>query len=146
MNKSLKWVAVLFVATLSACGGNPGSKTEKADSTQARHMRKDIYSPKAEKDVADLKKALGIMRAMDCDSTSSWYYQGAIHWVPDTIPNNPFLRQLSLPKRPERGLGNCTHTEEGKEQIHFLVWHRLYIYHFEKTVRKLSGDPNFSLP
>ena len=44
---------------------------------------------------------------------------------------------------------SCTHKENHtgmKPVIHFLPWHRLYLYHFEKIVRKLSGDPNFSLP
>jgi hypothetical protein len=148
MNKPLKWAAVLFVAGLSACGGNQSGNTEKAlqNTQQVRHVRKSLYSPKAEKDMADLKKALGIMRAMDCDSSNSWYYQGAIHWVPDTIPVNPFCASYHYPKDLKSAWDNCTHTKSKKEVIHFLVWHRLYIYHFEKIVRKLSGDPNFSLP
>ena len=28
------------------------------------------------------------MRAKDCSDPTSWYYQGAIHWIPDTIQDN----------------------------------------------------------
>jgi len=28
----------------------------------------------------------------------------------------------------------------------FLSWHRMYVYFFERIVRKMSGDPNFALP
>ena len=46
--------------------------------------------------------------------------------------------------------GTCQHTSYSppgwKFTPRFLPWHRLYLYYFEKTLRKTSGDPLLSLP
>jgi hypothetical protein len=149
MIKSIKLTGIVLILFICACRNNSNSTTatKPAESGNARHIRKSLYSKDVQQDADDLKKALAIMRKMDCDSTSSWYYQGAMHWVPDTILKNPFCSSYTTaPKDLKEAWDNCTHTPSGAEEIHFLVWHRLYIYHFEKIIRKLSGDPNFSLP
>ena len=111
-----------------------------------RHIRRNADSPEAKKDLESLNKAMMIMRSKDCSDPLSWYYQGAIHWVPDTILNNKFCESYHNVSEIKEGWDNCTHSPSGKEKLHFLLWHRLYIWHFEKIVRKLSGDENFSLP
>ena len=93
-----------------------------------------------------MNKALKIMREKDCSDPTSWYYQGAIHWVPDTIKNNKLCESYHNVSDLKDGWNNCTHTPSGQEELHFLVWHRMYIYHFEKIVRKLSGYEDFALP
>lgn len=117
-----------------------------SEEKKKNYVRKNIHSVEAQKDVEAMNKALEIMRKMPCDNPLSWYYQGAIHWVPDTIKANmlcPSYRNVSDLKD---GWDNCTHTPEGQEVVHFLTWHRLYIFHFEKIVRKLSGYDEFALP
>lgn len=111
-----------------------------------RYVRKNYFSAEAKKDVEALEKALKIMREKDCDDPLSWYYQGAIHWIPDTINNNKLCESYHTYLDKKVAWDNCTHSPSGKEKLHFLVWHRLYIYHFEKIVRKLSGYKQFALP
>jgi hypothetical protein len=111
-----------------------------------RYIRKNYFSAEAKKDVEALEKALKIMREKDCDDPLSWYYQGAIHWIPDTINNNKLCESYHTYLDKKVAWDNCTHSPSGKEKLHFLVWHRLYIYHFEKIVRKLSGYKQFALP
>jgi len=111
-----------------------------------RYVRKNLFSPEAKKDIEALNKALKIMREKDCNDPLSWYYQGAIHWIPDTIENNKLCESYHTFVDKKVAWDNCTHTPSGKEKIHFLAWHRLYIYHFEKIVRKLSGYKDFALP
>lgn len=111
-----------------------------------RYVRKNLFSPEAKKDIDALNKALKIMRAKNCDDPLSWYYQGAIHWIPDTINNNKLCESYHTYVDKKVAWDNCTHTPSGKEKLHFLAWHRLYIYHFEKIVRKLSGYQDFALP
>jgi hypothetical protein len=135
--------AGLFIC---ACQNNNSTAVKSTGGGSIRHIRKSLYSKDVLKDVDDLKKALAIMGKMDCDSTRSWYYQEAIHWVPDTILKNPFCSSYTTPKDLKEAWDNCTQTPSGKEQIHFLIWHRLYIYNFEKIIRKISGDSSFSLP
>lgn len=111
-----------------------------------RFVRKNIHSVEAKRDVEALAKALKIMKEKDCSDPTSWYYQGAIHWIPDTINNNKLCESYKNILDLKDGWDNCTHSPTGQEELHFLVWHRMYIYHFEKIVRRLSGYDDFALP
>lgn len=114
------------------------------DNKESKFIRKNIHSEEAQSDVQALNKALQIMRSKDCNDPTSWYYQSGIHWVPDTIYTQNFCDSYKNISQIKEAWDNCTHSK-GSE-IHFLVWHRLYIYHFEKIVRKLSGKKDFALP
>jgi len=114
--------------------------------TPHRYVRHEVHSVEAQKDLAALDKALKIMKSKDCSDPLSWYYQGAMHWIPDTITNNAFCESYHNVDDLKDAWDNCTHSPSGKEKLHFLVWHRLYIWHFEKIVRKLSGYDEFTLP
>lgn len=113
---------------------------------EKRYVRKNIHSVEARKDVEALDKALKIMREKNCSDPLSWYYQGSIHWIPDTINNNLLCDSYKNVSDLKDAWDNCTHTPQGQEVLHFLVWHRMYIYHFEKIIRKLSGYDDFALP
>lgn len=111
-----------------------------------RYIRKEIHSKEAQADVEAMNKALQIMKSKGCEDPTSWYYQGAIHWIPDTIKQNNFCNSYHNLSDSKEGWRHCTHSKSKKEEIHFLVWHRLYTWHFEKIVRKLSGKKDFALP
>ncbi|NEN89113.1 MAG: tyrosinase family protein [Okeania sp. SIO3H1] len=104
---------------------------------------------------------------MGCKDPRSWYYQGAIHWIPtkpadilaiwEENPLCPYYSEFpikddSLTSGSDKLLAswdNCAHGTNQAGQsahIHFLPWHRLYLDSFEEIVRKLSDDKNFSLP
>lgn len=45
--------------------------------------------------------------------------------------------------------GTCQHTPSSgpiRKEPRFLPWHRLYLYYFERSLRKNSGDENLALP
>lgn len=115
-------------------------------SNKNRYIRKNANSNSAQADIEAMNKALSIMRQKNCTDPISWYYQGAIHWIPDSIPNNSLCESYHTVNDLKTAWDNCTHSPTGKEKIHFLVWHRLYIWHFEKIVRRLSGKQDFALP
>ena len=140
---TLFWVIIILSLFISLFYSSCNS--ESTDKSQ-RWVRKNIHSSEAIKDIEALNRALKIMREKDCKDPLSWYYQGAIHWIPDTIKNNQLCSSYSNVSELMPGWDNCTHTPSGQEKIHFLVWHRLYIWHFEKIVRKLSGYQDFALP
>lgn len=120
--------------------------TFQSCSDHGRVVRKNIHSQEASADIEALNKALTIMRSKDCNDPTSWYYQGAIHWIPDTIKDNQLCASYHTKLELKDGWDNCTHTHTSVDEINFLVWHRLYIWHFEKIVRKLSGKKDFALP
>lgn len=137
MKSIIKLLVLVCIFLITSCN----DKVEKK-----RWVRKNIHTSEAIKDVEALNKALQIMRSKNCSDPTSWYYQGAMHWIPDTIKNNQYCDWYHNVGDIKEGWDNCTHTPSGQEKIHFLVWHRLYIYHFEKIVRKLSGYEDFALP
>jgi hypothetical protein len=138
MKKIINIISIFLVLILASCNNK--------EEVNQRWVRKEIHSEAAKKDVLALEKALRIMRQKDCSEPISWYYQGAMHWIPDTVQNNQHCQFYHTYLDKKEGWDNCTHTPSGQEEIHFLVWHRLYIYHFEKIVRKVSGYKDFALP
>lgn len=144
MNKK---IILLLISTLliSIIGGVIWSYFTFSDEN-TRFVRKNANSIEAQSDMEAMNKALSIMRERGCSDPTSWYYQGAIHWIPDSIGKNPLCESYSTVADLKEAWDNCTHSPSGKEKIHFLVWHRLYIWHFEKLVRKLSGKKDFALP
>jgi tyrosinase-like protein len=67
------------------------------------------------------------MQALPSTNPLSWAYQAAIHGT--TLPG-------SFP-----AWNTCQHGTH-----YFWSWHRMYLYWFERIIRKMSGDSNFALP
>jgi Common central domain of tyrosinase len=116
------------------------------------YIRKNAGSPTAKADLDALNLAIGKMKGLPCTDPTSWYYQSGIHWVPDDAANmstlqkaNPFCDSYNgTMGQLKPAWDNCTHNP-GME-LHFLVWHRLYIYYLEDIVRAISGKADFALP
>jgi hypothetical protein len=147
-----------LLALLSAgvgCKGKSGEKKEdvivkpelntKGETTN--YVRYNESSKEGQANLAALNKAMNIMKNTPCDSTFSWYYQSGIHWVPGSFPgvNNLCASYQGGKASLKTAWDNCTHGPDNNS-IHFLVWHRLYIWYLEKIVRKLSGKADFALP
>jgi len=73
------------------------------------------------------RKAIKAMRALPNSNPCSWYYQAAIHGTTD--PAN-------LPS------WNTCH----QDPTFFWAWHRMYLYWFERIVRKQSGMYDWAIP
>jgi Common central domain of tyrosinase len=110
-------------------------------------IRQNANLPAASADLQALAAAMKMMKAMPCNTVCSWYYQGAIHSVPMSLPNgNPYCSSyLGGMQDLKTAWMNCTHDSQHPE-LHFLIWHRLFIWYFEKIIRKLSGKVDFALP
>lgn len=72
--------------------------------------------------------AITAMKALPSSNPLSWAYQAAIHGT-------------TAPGPPPPAWNSCEHGS-----LEFLSWHRMYLYWFERIIRKMSGDPNFALP
>lgn len=70
----------------------------------------------------------GCLEALD-KATCDAYYQ---HMSNSIVPKDGFTENV---------WGTCQHGN-----LNFLPWHRMFLYFYEKTLRKHVGDPNFSLP
>lgn len=133
--------------------------TELPQSTQFTNspsrIRKNIYTPEGQKDLQTLKDALSKMRERGCLDPASWYFQGAIHWLPNSneLERNPLCpgytsTTASTPEITQL-LQNfwqkCPHLP-GVNIYHFLPWHRLYLSFFEIAVRNITGKDDFAIP
>jgi Common central domain of tyrosinase/Polyphenol oxidase middle domain len=78
--------------------------------------------------IVSYRKAIKAMKALRCENPLSWAYQAAIHQT--TLPHN-------LP---------CWNKCEHDGSLFFWSWHRMYLYWFERIIRKMSGDPGWALP
>ena len=72
-------------------------------------------------------KAIKAMKALPTTNPLSWAYQAAIHGT--TLSGS------------HPAWNTCQHGTP-----YFWSWHRMYLYWFERIIRKMSGDPNFALP
>jgi len=148
--KKLLVFAILMSGVFISCEKTkkepqPEAELQSFKDQQTTYIRKNASSKEAQADLEALNIALEKMRAMDCTDPLSWYSQGATHAIPPTIPNgNPPCPKYTNIGELQWSWNTCTH-QDGSE-IHFLVWHRLYIWHFEQIIRELSGKQDFALP
>ncbi len=136
---------ILTTITLGCTQNNPSKS--KAEPEKHQYVRKNANTPGGQADLVAMQAALEKMRKMNCDDPRSWYYQGAIHSIPRSIVGENKLcssYQNSGDYKP--AWNNCTHDKVDASSFNFLLWHRLYIWHFEKIVRELSGKKDFALP
>ncbi|MGB0176608.1 MAG: tyrosinase family protein [Owenweeksia sp.] len=145
-------VARLLCLTLllgAACQNPPPAETETEADEMAeaptQYVRKNASDPAAAADIEAMVTAFDKLKKLPCTDPVSWYYQGAIHWVPNNIPNgNPPCPEYQDSSQVMPAWMNCTHAPGSK--LHFLIWHRLYIYYLERIIRKYSGKTDFALP
>ena len=76
------------------------------------------------------RQAVSVMRGRSPSDPTSWLYQANIHGTNTPVGSWP----------AEAPWSTCDHG------FHFLSWHRMYLYFFERIVRAASGDPDFALP
>ena len=134
--------ALLLLATILMVGMGYGQ-----NKTNIKYVRLNASSPEAQPDLEAMNVAFKKMRAMSCDKGLSWYYQGAMHNIPVTINGQNKLCEVYQKSADKLwAWGDCTHNGTQNAKLHFLLWHRMYIWHLEKIVRELSGKADFALP
>ncbi len=138
----------------SAVRSNP-VRDKYGDKLQAQYVRKNAH--KDNENMQILADALKKMKEKDCTNPLSWYMQGAIHGAPtitgDDDKDYEIVNQFcDYEKAVTEIWHNCTHvyeplglTDKGA-RIHFYTWHKMYLNHFEKIIRHVSGKPEFTLP
>lgn len=79
----------------------------------------------------------------DAQAVCTGYYTAASQtYTPDSYSEGIWGTCQHTP-RCEAGDKSC---EAIRATPRFLPWHRLYLYYYERTLRKHSGNPNFALP
>jgi tyrosinase len=89
-------------------------------------VRQEVSSLTATQ-VAAYRNGVAEMKKRPVTDPTSWLYQANMHGTFDTPAHT--------------GWSTCEHFSD-----FFLSWHRMYLYYFERILRKASGSPTFALP
>jgi len=90
-------------------------------------VRSDVGSMKATDPIlTGYSTAIAAMQALPLTDVRNWTYQAGIHYGSTS---------------PMTDWNMCQHGTE-----FFWAWHRMYLYWWERIVRKYSGNPNWALP
>lgn len=127
--------------------------TSPAAAAEAQDLTSDKLPPRMPLDEfvkdPDLMKALvrGVraMKARKPSDPLSWYYQAAIHGVPEDMVRVAAVKDPEVDSVDQKKYWNrCPHG--GEASANFLPWHRAYTHYFERILRAHSGEPRFALP
>ena len=119
-----------FIATAGAATAVAAGRglfvPDRADAIT--YVRRDIGTLTASDPIiVSYRKAIKAMQLLPATNPLSWTYQGAIHYT-TIMPTHP-------------AWNTCQHGTPW-----FWSWHRMYLYWFERIIRKMSGDPSWALP
>jgi hypothetical protein len=91
------------------------------------HVRRSVHSlDESGPALTALARGIAVMKARESSDPTSWIFQANIHGTNDGAGAN---------------WNQCTHGS-----FFFLAWHRMYLYWFERILRKASGNPSLALP
>jgi len=90
------------------------------------HVRKNIYTL-TPAEIATLRMGVAAMKARAPTDPTSWWYQARMHAI-------------------DSGTAAALQDQCQHRQFLFFSWHRMFVYYFERILRKASGDPNFAQP
>lgn len=99
-----------------APGAAFGSDAKGARAT-ARYRRYNVSSPEGQRMLASYARGVEAMLKLPADHPQNWFRNAFVHFM------------------------DCPHGNWW-----FYVWHRGYVGYFERTIRRLSGDPGFAMP
>jgi len=119
---------VTFLGASGFLGRNPAIAAVLSEAATQVYTRRNVYClTAASPEIVAYKTAIQAMQALPDTNGVSWMAQANIH---GTFTPPPGMITAA-----------CQHNT-----MFFLSWHRMYVYFFERIVRKMSGDPNFALP
>lgn len=111
-------------------------------------IRYNAYSTEGKAMLAQYAQAINIMKQRAEGDPCSWTFQWFTHWVRGD--STKAAQVASLPAM-QQALANdmwdtCQNHGGFTTEDMFLPWHRLYILHFERIVRRTLDDPTWTLP
>lgn len=125
-------------------GSSGGSGGSGGGTSQGTRVRRNIYAlaqtPEGQATIEAYRRGVKAMMDKPLSDVTSWRFQAAIH-LPnpaDAVDLNALPVELQLYLDP-RNL--CQHGRPA-----FLPWHRMYVYFFERILRKAADKPDFALP
>ena len=114
-------------------------------------IRYDIASPEGAAMLQVYANAVTRMQALAATNPTSWTWQWYTHFVDGTTTKADELTRIfgdgdSTQKSFAGEVWNTCQSHSGQNSNHFLPWHRMFVFYFERIVRQVSGRSDFALP
>jgi tyrosinase len=132
---------------------------KNAQGANSSLIRYSAYSPQGKEMLKTYAAAVAKMKdpSMSQGSPLSWVFQWYTHCVPNNTggPDDAAKKAAidkifgSAPSANKSLAGEMWDTCQahgGQDEDYFLPWHRMYVYYFERIIRKVSGNAQFTLP
>jgi tyrosinase len=131
---------------------------ERYGSAHAPLVRSNATSAVGQQMLASYATGVKNMMNAPAGDPLGWAFQWYTHSVPRASSEpgaqakaNMINQTYPNPADPRRALAQamwstCQAHTAGQDINYFLPWHRMYVYFFERIVRKASGNNNFVLP
>jgi hypothetical protein len=96
--------------------------------------------------MAALKNGVAVMKARKPSDPTSWFFQAAIHGVSTSLMNTAVGIDPAVWAVERKKFWNqCPHFGNASS-ADFMIWHRAYVYYFERILRAASGDDSLTIP
>jgi hypothetical protein len=98
--------------------------------------------------VDSLKRGVQAMMSRKPSDPTSWFYQAAVHGAEKQAIDDATARDPGVANVDQKKFWNqCPHFAELRApSADFLIWHRAYLYYFERILRKAANDERLCLP
>ena len=115
------------------------------------YVRYDCATPQGLDMLATYADAVRQMQALGPDNPMSWMWQWYTHFVDGATTKADELTRIfgdadSTQKTFANETWNTCQSHSGQNSNHFLPWHRMFVFYFERIVRQISGRADFALP
>jgi tyrosinase len=125
---------------------------EKQADAQAARVRYNIQTPIGDQMATRYAMGVRALMALPAQDPRSWTFQWYLHWVKgDTTKEAEIPRIYPDPADPRAALAletwnTCQPHATGSNKLMFLPWHRMFVYFYERLLRSVLADPDFTLP
>lgn len=122
--------------------GTTRADAESSPASVRLPLQEFIKSPTL---VDALRRGVQAMRSRPPSDPRSWFFQGAIHAVNDQLLADALLVDPAVGLVDQAKFWNtCPHA--GQNSANFVIWHRAYLYYFERILRDAAQEPALALP
>jgi hypothetical protein len=95
--------------------------------------------------LASLRRGVAAMKALPPSDHRSWFWQAATHAYNDALYADALKRDPKIAKVDAKRYWNqCPHF--GQCSADFLIWHRAFLFYFERSLRDMAQDADLALP
>lgn len=137
-------IGLMGAAAVQGVSHPGGGDAAAAGPDKAPRMLLDRFVKDKSK-VDAFKRGVAAMKARKPSDPRSWFFQAAIHGVSDEFIADARKQDPGIARADRKFWNQCTHFNNASS-AEFLIWHRAYVYYFERILREASGDKDFSLP